>query len=85
MIEKKKSSKPWPGARLSRQFIAELKLHSRPAYRIAQEAGVNPATLSKLIRGIEPAAPEDWRIIAVGRVLGISPADCFEGVSDAGS
>ncbi len=37
---------------ISRRFLVELKLHPEPAYRIAQQAGVNPSTLSKLIHGL---------------------------------
>jgi len=63
---------------ISRKFLIQLKLHELPAYRIAQEAGVNPNTLSRLINGIDSVRPADSRIIAVGRVLGIQPMDCFE-------
>jgi len=63
---------------ISRKFLIQLKLNELPAYRIAQEAEVNPTTLSRLINGIDPVKPEDPRIIAVGKVLGILPSDCFE-------
>lgn len=63
---------------ISRQFLIRLKLHRLPAYRIAQEAGVNPNTLSRLINGIDPVRLADPRILAVGKVLGIPPIDCFE-------
>lgn len=63
---------------LSRRFIALIKLGSRPAYRIAHDAGLHPATLSKLISGAERIKPQDPRVIAVGRVLGLEPSDCFE-------
>ena len=48
--------------KLSRQFLATLKLHELPAYRIAQLAGIDPNTLSKLINGIQPLKPNDERI-----------------------
>ncbi len=63
---------------LSREFLVRLKLGREPAYRVAQQAGVNPSTLSKLIRGIASVGVDDGRIIAVGRVLGLSPAECFD-------
>ncbi len=63
---------------ISREFLIQLKLHELPAYRIAQEAGVNPTTLSRLINGIDSVRPADPRLIAVGKVLGIPPMDCFE-------
>ena len=54
--------------KISKTFIIRLKLHSEPAYRIAQQAGVNPTTLSKLINGAEPLRPTDDRILRVGKV-----------------
>jgi len=62
---------------VSKQFLISLKLSEAPAYRIAQATGVNPNTLSRLINGIDPVKPGDQRIVAVGRVLGVTPAQCF--------
>ncbi len=62
----------------SQQFLIRLKLHESPAYKIAQEAGVNPNTLSRLINGIDPVKPGDERIVAVGQVIGLSPSECFK-------
>ncbi len=64
--------------RISETFIIRLKLHSEPAYRIAQMGGVNPTTLSKLITGAEPIRPNDDRILRVGRILGLEPDEVFE-------
>ncbi len=64
--------------RASREFLIGLKLDEEPIYKICQLAGVNASTLSRLINGIDLVKPEDPRIIAVGKVLGIPPADCFE-------
>jgi len=64
--------------RLSREFKARLKLADQPAYKIANQAGINPTTLSKLVNGIEPLKPNDERIGRVAAVLGMSPADAFE-------
>ena len=63
--------------KVSRDFLIGLKLNDRPAYQIAQEAGVNPNTLSKLINGIEPIHLDDERILKVARVLGIAAVDAF--------
>lgn len=63
--------------KISETFIIRLKLHREPAYRIAQMAGVNPTTLSKLIHGAEPVRPADDRILSVGRILGLSPDEIF--------
>ncbi len=70
--------------RVSEQFLIRLKLHELPAYRIAQRAGVNPNTLSRLINGIDPIKPGDERIIAVGRVIGLGATECFEEVTPQG-
>lgn len=64
--------------KLSKQFLICLKLHESPAYKIAQLAGVNPNTLSRLINGIDLLKPEDPRILAVGEVLGLKASECFE-------
>ncbi len=63
---------------LSRRFKIEVKLNERPAYRLAQLAGVNPNDLYKLMSGIAKVKHGDPRIIAVGKVLGLDNADCFE-------
>ena len=64
--------------KISKQFLIRLKLHESPAYRLAQRAGVNPTTLSRLINGIDLVKPCDERIIAVGRVIGVPESECFE-------
>ena len=63
---------------VSRKLLAAIKLHPEPAYRLAQEAGVNPSVLSKLMRGYQPVEVGDKRIEAIGNLLGISPHDCFD-------
>ncbi len=63
---------------VSRQFLIKLKLNDLPAYKIAQKAGVNPTTLSRLINGIDRVRPEDPRIIAVGQIMGLAQWECFE-------
>ena len=63
---------------VSKKLIAAIKLNNDPAYRIAWKANVHPNVLSKLLNGIEKPKPADSRIIAVGAVLDIPPAECFE-------
>ncbi len=67
---------------LSEEFLIRLKLHELPAYKIAQRAGVNANTLSRLINSIDPVKPQDERIISVGQVIGLSPSECFEKESE---
>jgi hypothetical protein len=64
---------------ISNKLKAAIKLHTEPAYRLAQKAGVNPSVLSKLMRGYQPVKDGDKRIIAIGNLLGINSQDCFEG------
>jgi len=63
---------------LSRHFIEAVKLNPRPAYQIAHDAGLHPATLSKLVSGAERVRKDDARVLAVARVLGLDAASCFE-------
>lgn len=62
---------------VSRKFIVAVKLSEQKAYEIAYEAGIHPATLSKLVCGIERVQPGDSRVLAVARVLGLRGEDCF--------
>ncbi len=63
---------------LSRELITRIKLDTRPAYRIAQQADIHPTTLSKLMNGIEVPKPDDPRVLAVGRVVGLKKNEVFE-------
>ena len=55
-----------------------VKLSNKRHYQIAHEAGVHPSTLSRILNGIDLLKPQDTRVIAVGRVLGIPRDKCFE-------
>ena len=63
---------------VSKKFVALLKTHDLPAYRIAQAVGVNPVVLSKLIRGIQPVQPDDVRVLRVAAFLGLKEEEVFE-------
>jgi len=63
---------------VSRGFKIAVKLNERPAWRIAQQAGVCPSTLSKILSGFIDAKPGDSRVLSVSEVLGLSSEDCFE-------
>lgn len=66
--------------KVSRKLIETVKLADRPAYKVAWEAGIHPVVLSKLIHGYDRVWPKDRRVIAVGKVLGLLPEECFEEV-----
>jgi len=59
-------------------LINSVKLSKKRAYEIAIKAGLHPSTLSRLVNGIDKIKPDDPRIIAVGKILGIPAEDCFE-------
>ena len=66
--------------RVSREFKIRLKLADQPAYQLANQAGVNPSTLSKLVNGIEPVKSNDERIGRVAALLGLSSSEALEEV-----
>jgi len=63
---------------ISQKLKIAIKLGPEPAYRVAQKAGIDPTTLSKLMCGIADVKRGDPRIIAVARIVGLSEDDCFE-------
>jgi hypothetical protein len=63
---------------ISEKFKVSIKLSPKPAYLIAQEAGIDPSVLSKIICGIITIKPYDLRVIEVGKVLGIPADECFK-------
>ena len=63
---------------ISKEFMIRIKLANEPAYRIAQKGGVDPSTLSKIMCGICHVRDNDPRVIAVGRIIGLEPDECFE-------
>ncbi len=63
---------------ISQKFIEAVKLHQRRAYQIAHLAGLPPTTLSKIINGIDRVKPGDRRVLAVGKVLGLTEDELFD-------
>ena len=63
---------------VSNAFKIAIKLSEEPAYKIAQEAGVDPNFLSKVLRGIIQVKSGDERVVRIGRILGLKEAECFE-------
>lgn len=63
---------------VSKEFKMAVKTSPYKGYQIAHKAKIHPSTLSKIICGIEKIKKNDFRVIAVGRVLGLKPDDCFE-------
>jgi hypothetical protein len=63
---------------VSNRFRLLIKTSPLNAYEIAHKAGIHPTMLSKIICGIEKVKSDDSRVIAIGRVLGISAKECFQ-------
>lgn len=64
--------------KVSRKLFEKVKLSSFREYEIAHSAGIHPSTMSRLICGIEKIRLGDKRVLAIGHVLGLSKAECFE-------
>ena len=68
---------------LSNKFITAVKLDGRRSYQIAHSAKLHPSTLSQIINRISIVKPGDPRVLAVAKVLGLSPEACFEDDQEA--
>ena len=44
----------------------------------ASLVGLCPSALSRWLNGRQPARRTDQRILSIGRLLGLEPAECFE-------
>ena len=62
---------------VSERLRIAIFLHHMKGYQIAQQAGLHPTTLSKLLHGIEKVKPGDPRILKVGEVVGVPGDECF--------
>lgn len=62
---------------ISRRFQVALKSSPVRMYRLAQEVGLHPSTLSKLLNGITPAKADDPRIVRLGSLVGLTPEELF--------
>uniref|UniRef100_A0A6M3XVX4 Uncharacterized protein n=1 Tax=viral metagenome TaxID=1070528 RepID=A0A6M3XVX4_9ZZZZ len=62
---------------MSQELINAIKLSPQKAYKIAQEAGLDPCTLSKLMNGISFPKENDERVLRIGRIMGFSKDKCF--------
>jgi hypothetical protein len=68
--------------KLSRQFIERVKLHDEPSHKLIARLDspfqFHPTLLSKWIHKAQPVRPHDERVIGLGRLLGLTPQECFE-------
>jgi hypothetical protein len=62
---------------VSETFKTKVKLSNLKGYQIAHLATIHPTTLSRIMNGIEPVKNGDKRVIAIGRILGLTESECF--------
>ena len=63
---------------ISNKFREAVKLHPKPQYKLAWEAGINPTTLSQIVTGYIKPKVGDQRVIRVAELLGLKPSQCFK-------
>lgn len=64
--------------KISLLFRARIKLADKPAYRLCQEAQIDPNFLSKAINGIVSVPENDPRILRLANLLNFSTDKIFE-------
>ncbi len=63
---------------ISKKLRKAVKLSNYKSYEIAHAAGLHPSTLSRIVCGIEKIKYGDLRVIAIGKVVGLSESECFQ-------
>jgi hypothetical protein len=67
---------------VSQQFIHAVKLCGVPSHRMIARLDAplqfHPTLLSKWVHRAQPVRQGDARVIALGRLLGLTPEECFE-------
>jgi len=63
---------------ISEKFKISVRMSGMRAYEISHAAHIHPSTLSRLLNGAEFPKPQDPRVLAIGRVLGLTPEECFD-------
>ena len=65
-------------APLSRRLRSAIKLADQPAWHLAAKVGIHPSTLSRWMVGAVTPVRGDVRVLALGQLVGVRDADCFE-------
>ena len=63
---------------VSDRFLRAIRTAGVPAYQLAYQAGIKPGVLYKITAGIDIPKSGDRRVLAVARVLGLKPSECFK-------
>ena len=61
-----------------RLAVLQRRCDGQRQYEIAKQAGLHPVVASSLLNDIRPVRADDERVIALGRVVGLTPDECFE-------
>ena len=64
--------------KISKGLKDAVKLSTFNQYTIANRAGLSQSMMSQLLNEIAPHQEDDPRVIAIGKVVGVEPEDCFE-------
>lgn len=67
---------------VSKELRVGILLSGKRHYELAQEAGMHPSTLSKLLNGIDKAKPNDPRIMRIAEIVGVPSEKAFVADSD---
>lgn len=67
---------------LSRQLRSAIKLAPEPAWQLAAKVGIHPSTLSRWMVGAVNPVRGDARVAALGELVGVREAECFDGPSE---
>ena len=63
--------------RISRDLFAAVKLPETKAYVIAERAGIDAVTLSRILHGTQRLRPGDPRVLAVAPEVGVPASRAF--------
>jgi hypothetical protein len=63
---------------VSKKLKDAVRTSEKKLYVIAHEAKMHPSMLSNIINEALNIKDGDERVISIGRVVGVSPKDCFE-------
>ena len=65
--------------KLSRRFLAELKLSPTPAYVLARDADLSPFVFSRICTDKQSVVGAEEKLLSIGRALGLcSAAEVFD-------
>jgi transcriptional regulator with XRE-family HTH domain len=67
---------------ISEELRAAIKNSKLRQYQLAARISAHPSTVSNWVCGIRPVRSGDTRVVRLGRLLGLSPQECFAPTAD---